>query len=256
MSLKERPGAGAGAFSVVCVYNDEATLGTHLVASLDDQTLPSERILLDNRGGAFPSAAAALNAGAARARGRYVLFAHQDVALPKPDWLARALPLLDALPRLGVAGCAGMKAHGGTHRERARGEILTHGRPWPWNHPVTDTEAVQTLDECILITQRDFTLAHPFDEGTFDGWHLYGADLCLRASAEGRDVVVLPLPLIHDSNGNPKGLFRYQWRLAEKHRAQGPAIATTLGVIPINRARRIFRRDLLANLRHRLRALR
>ena len=42
-----------------------------------------------------------------------------------------------------------------------------------------------------------------FDEVICDGWHLYGADLCLQANlVSGMSVMVVPMNIWHKSNGN------------------------------------------------------
>ena len=70
--------------SIVTVFNDaevrqaclDRSLEAHRVEAPNTEYLP-----VDNVGGAFESAGAALNHGAARARHDYVAFVHQDVYL-------------------------------------------------------------------------------------------------------------------------------------------------------------------------------
>jgi len=95
-------------FSIVCVYNSEQVLKDWLTKGLGAQDSEFELILVDNTGGGFKSAAAALNYGGVKAAGEYIIFAHQDVCLPAADWLRRAEAFLRELPHLGVAGAAGM----------------------------------------------------------------------------------------------------------------------------------------------------
>ena len=70
--------------SVVCVYNNEAILKVALLRSLQSHTATFEPILLDNRDSRYKSAAQALNEGARRATGDFIMFVHQD------RWLADA----------------------------------------------------------------------------------------------------------------------------------------------------------------------
>ncbi len=177
--------------SVVCVFNDRHVLDDSLVGSLLGQA-KHEVILLDNVAGTYLSAATALNAGAKRAKGKYVMFVHQDVELVGAGWLDAAERCLEKLPRLGMAGVIGMNALGSTRQERLRGcawggEVL--GRP------LREPEEVQTVDEIVLIVPRAEFLG--FDEETFDGWHCYGADYCLTMIEQGRRVYVIPGYVFH-----------------------------------------------------------
>ncbi|MGB8510003.1 MAG: glycosyltransferase family A protein, partial [Pyrinomonadaceae bacterium] len=79
---------------MVCVFNDGEVLERRLLASLRAQTSPHELVTVDNRESQFDSAAKALNRGARRAHGDWIIFAHQDVALLSPDWLARCEEML------------------------------------------------------------------------------------------------------------------------------------------------------------------
>jgi len=65
--------------SIVCVYNDEITLKDYLLKSLENQTSKHELILIDNTQGKYKSAAGALNWGGGKAKGKYIMFVHQDV---------------------------------------------------------------------------------------------------------------------------------------------------------------------------------
>lgn len=76
--------------SVVCVYNNEKTLKSVLLESLERQTVEYELITLDNRDGRFKSAAEALNYGGAKAKGDYIMFVHQDMWLGTDSWLEDA----------------------------------------------------------------------------------------------------------------------------------------------------------------------
>jgi len=72
--------------SVVCVYNNKTILEDCLLKSLHVQTTEYESILVDNTEGRFKSASKALNFGAGNAKGKYVMFVHQDVDLCSNSW--------------------------------------------------------------------------------------------------------------------------------------------------------------------------
>ena len=211
--------------SIVCVFNDAEMLESRLLRSLASQTARHEIITVDNRSSRFENAATALNWGARRAQGEWIIFAHQDVVFLSDDWLSRAENLLNQHASSGWYGVAGLSSSGllqGILRDRA---IL-------WGAPFEEPAEVQTLDECLLIHRRE-TEEHQYFDENVPGWHAYGVDACCAAIRAGASNYVLPLPLWHDSRStNLRGLkesHAYVWR---KH---GPAlkrIYTTCGVLP------------------------
>jgi hypothetical protein len=64
--------------SVICVSNDKKVLKTSLLAGLSKQTTAYEFINVENRDGRFSSAAKALNHGGKDAKGKHLMFVHQD----------------------------------------------------------------------------------------------------------------------------------------------------------------------------------
>lgn len=211
--------------SIVCVYNDAGVLDRRLLGSLAAQAGRHEVIPVDNRASRFTSAASALNWGASRAAGDWLLFAHQDVALLARDWLARAEGVLERHAPRGWCGVAGTDASG-----RFRGMLVD--RSALDGEPFDEPEEVQTLDECLLIHRREAGAHKYFDEG-LAGWHAYGVEACCAAIRGGAKNYVLPLPVWHDSaSTNMAGLeeaHRYVW---EKHGAALGRITTTCGDLP------------------------
>ena len=211
--------------SVVCVFNDLSVLEARLLQSLAVQTGEYELIKVDNRDSRFSSAAAALNWGAAQAKGDWLLFAHQDVALLSTDWLARAEKLLNEYAITGWAGVAGRHQAG-----EFRGFLVD--REHLFGTPFTAPVEIQTLDECVLMHRREANAFRYFDEGLV-GWHAYGAEACCAAEREGRKNFVLSLPTWHDSkSSNMEGLAEAHEYVWKKH---GPAlrrIATLMAILP------------------------
>ncbi|MBN1639416.1 MAG: hypothetical protein JW866_10640 [Ignavibacteriales bacterium] len=97
--------------SIVCVYDNGQILTDCLQKSLINQTAKFELIKLDNSKGQFESAAKALNCGGKKAKGKYLMFVHQDVSLFSNTWLEEAEKILDKLPNFGNAGVAGRSKH-------------------------------------------------------------------------------------------------------------------------------------------------
>src|SRR5262245_22284458 len=133
--------------SVVCVYNNLEILENRLLNSLELQNTRYDVITVDNRRARFAGAASALNHGAATARGSWVLFVHQDVALLSPDWLARAEETLERDSPTGWVGSAGRDARG-------RLKCFMLDRAALLGYPFDALTEVQTLDECLLIHRR------------------------------------------------------------------------------------------------------
>jgi glycosyl transferase family 2 len=211
--------------SVVCVYNDLALLERRLLGSLEQQNARHEVVTVDNRGNVFASAAGALNHGAERATGEWVLFAHQDVALLSQDWLARAESILERDSPTGWVGSAGRDACGELKGFMLDREHLLGG-------PFQTLDEAQTVDECLLIHRRLPRGQKYFDEA-LGGWHAYGVDACCSALRAGLKNYVIPLPIWHDSpSTNISGLtaaHEYVWR---KHKTAFQRIHTTCGTLP------------------------
>jgi hypothetical protein len=199
--------------SVICVYNDSNIVQTCLLESLSEQETGCETIIIDNAQNRFKSAAAALNWGATRASGEYIMFVHQDVVLPSKAFFDGLEALLDSLPNLGVAGIAGINGRGGPFLQRLKNKInhrpqqrfrnvITQGpQRDSWGTPITAPERVQTLDECLVIIPKKVWRMMQFDEAVCDGWHLYAADYCLSIAAQGFGVYVIPKSVHHLSKG-------------------------------------------------------
>jgi len=112
--------------SVVCVYNNKTILEDCLLKSLHVQTTEYELILVDNTEGRFKSASKALNFGAGNAKGKYVMFVHQDIDLCSNSWFNDIEKMLDSITNLGIAGVAGKKDEKGVMT------IIKHDTPLCW----------------------------------------------------------------------------------------------------------------------------
>lgn len=186
--------------SVVVVYNREEILKEYLLNSLKKQTVKFEFVGLDNTRGKYKSAAQALNEGAERTYGKYILFVHQDVRLESPSWLEEAEKMLDSLSDVGAAGVSGSMEQGKTVTS------VMHGKPPRLAGEIYPEKPVrvQTLDECLLIVPRTVFDKLKFDEVVCDGWHLYAVDYSLSVTRQGLDNYVIPLRSYHASRGISK----------------------------------------------------
>lgn len=200
-------------FSIIIVYNSSNIQASLTVNSLRRQSEEYELILLenvDNRN--FKSAAAALNAGASRATGDFLMFVHQDVDFLDEHFLEKARAMLKQADDLGIAGVAGMSANGSDHHDRQRNLIYQGVPQRAWGSQIQKLERVQTLDECLLIVPRNVFEKNQFDETTCDNWHLYGVDYCLTMASQGLAAYVLPMLIYHQSAGDSAKVRRNLFR--------------------------------------------
>jgi hypothetical protein len=228
--------------SIVCPFRNRGILESWLLKSLRTQTARCEIITIDTARHGFSSAAQALNFGGRQARGKYIIFVHQDVDLVSTSWLEDAEALLDSIPNLGIAGVVGSAEGGDSVSERIR-NVIAHGDDRELiGNPISAPVPVQTLDELLLIIPRKVFQMYQFDEHTCDGWHLYGADYCLSMVATGKGVYVIPMYVIHKSKGASAGklafiinfglsreYYRTLRRLLTKHKDHFVWIYTTPG---------------------------
>lgn len=142
----------------------------------------------------YVSAAKAYNDVIEEARNELIVFAHQDMIFPA-NWLNQldcALKYLDTLdPDWGVLGCYGVSSNG-----VKRGLIYSPG-VGVIGGPLSDPVKIQTLDEIVLIIRKSSGLRFDPDLPHF---HLYGADICLRAALKGLNSYVIPAFCIHNAN--------------------------------------------------------
>jgi glycosyltransferase involved in cell wall biosynthesis len=187
--------------SVVCVYNNEKIFNGWTLASLKNQTVEYELIKIDNTKNQFKSAAQALNYGGKQAKGKYIIFMHQDIDLSSDSWLKDTEKILDSLPDLGIAGIIGSATKGDNVQERTLNVIRHADNQRLIGNPIREPERVQTLDELLLIIPKHIFEKYQFDEMACDDWHLYGVDYCLTAGCLGFGVYVIPMFVRHMSEG-------------------------------------------------------
>lgn len=172
------------------------------------------------------SLAEAYNRGATQARGRWLVFCHDDIALPQEDVADRLFAHLADHDLIGVAGAS--KLVDG-HWERAgwphlHGQILHRppdGQGWLYycaglQAPVMS--GITALDGVFLACRREVWEAVKFDAESFDGFHLYDIDFSHRAARAGyRLAVPSDLLLVHDSTGRYDAVWqRYNERFLAK----------------------------------------
>lgn len=140
-----------------------------------------------------PSASIAYNRGLDATDAEIVIFAHQDVYLPK-GWdgllLARIAELEQRDPNWGLLGSYG---YGLT--DTFYGPVWSSSIGHILGRVPTEPVEVQSYDEHLIVMRRASGLR--FDEA-LPGFHLYGTDIVQIARAAGHSAYVMALPLIHN----------------------------------------------------------
>ncbi len=144
------------------------------------------------------SLAEAYNRALAGARGEAVLFLHDDVEVLSPGLDAR---LSRALARADVVGIAGTRKLAGPtlgwagQAPMAGWLVHTDATGIPWDFSLLALRGglqrgMEALDGCFLAARTASARRIGFDAGTFDGFHFYDLDFCLRARRAGLEVAV------------------------------------------------------------------
>ena len=181
--------------SIITVFNDPEVRRACLDRSIDEhqaQAPETEYIPVDNTGGRFTSAGAALNHGAAQARHEYLVFVHQDVYLHSLAALESAAGKLARDPQIGLLAATGRTPDGrflGTVRDR----LLLVGDPAP------EPAQVDCVDELLFMIPRRVLEREPLPEDHDLAWHAYAVEYGLRMRAQGLRVCAVDIPVTHNS---------------------------------------------------------
>lgn len=234
-------------FSIITIVNNFEIFDNWLYPSLIKQTMwpLCELIVIDNTKNKWSSAASAFNYYGRKAKGKYLLLAHQDVELVDNNYLERAFYFLNKLSQnLGVAGVAGVKE--GCEKnfiDLLRGKVEHPNGNWPGKIGCSPEE-VATVDELLFIVPKEVFERVSFDEITCFHWHLYAVDFCLACRKAGLSVIVLPLHTRHRSAGDfardlktflirkgrlPSEYYISMRNLIEKYNKDYKYISTTCG---------------------------
>lgn len=139
------------------------------------------------------SAAEAYNRALQATSAPIIVFAHQDVYLPRgwDEILAARIREVTAIdPDWALIGAFGVGldgAHHGPVWSSSLGQIVGRVSALP--------QPVQSYDEMLIVLRRASGLR--FDEG-LPGWHMYGTDIVTQARARGLGAWAVSLPCIHN----------------------------------------------------------
>jgi hypothetical protein len=210
-----------------------------------------EFLYLDNRGPEQTGAYRGLNALLNAARGRYVLLCHQDVLLigDGAAELERCLRDLDRRdPNWALAGNAGSPAMG----TLAIRITDPHGADQATG---VLPARVMSLDENFIVVNSAARVGCSVD---LEGFHFYGADLCLNADLAGHSAWVIDFHIEHLSGGKKgadfyamEAAFRAKWSRALRPRWMQTtcALMRLSGFAPDRAAGRFAARPLAGLLR-------
>lgn len=187
--MKSERALEIGDIAIVAACNNEAILSANLRRS---PLVAESGVALQAEWNA-PSAAVAYNRGLKATNASLVVFAHQDVFLPR-GWetvLAARIAEVEAIdPNWALIGSFGVGLCGAQF-----GPVWSSSIGCIIGRVPTEPVEVQSFDEHLFVMRRSAHLE--FDEG-LPGFHLYGTDIVQIARNAGRRSYAAPLPLIHN----------------------------------------------------------
>ncbi len=226
--------------SIICVYNNQEILDKYLIKSLKMQSENYELILVDNRDNRFKSAASALNYGAKKASGEYLVFCHQDIYFSSSTWLSDTLTEIQKLENPGIIGVAGKVNDSIVRSNIKQGIDPVDISPYK----IEKVEHAITLDECLFIIPKEVFEKYNLDEKQCPDWHLYCVDYVYNIQEKGYNSYLIPSVLEHRSKGDSmsEGYYKTLVNLQKKYLKKG-LIRTCMGdwftFVPIFIQRRI-----------------
>lgn len=212
--------------SIICISNNKRVYNDYLAKSLFTQRSCSYEILrVDNQNNQYPNAIRAFNSVIKEAKGEYLMFVHQDIALEDEYFLNKVEAYFKDHPQTGIVGIAGVK-------DRHIYSNIEHSLPRVRVSEdfLTNEVAVNSLDECLFVIPKQCLQEHPFDEQVCDHWHLYTVEYCYQMKKLNKDVVVLPLKAYHLSQGDfmNEGYYETLLKVANKYHKDFNRIETTI----------------------------
>ncbi len=237
--------------SLISVWINEDLIEEMKKSAMMQKNVEVEFVCIDNRNKRYPSAASALNFGVTKATGDVLVFLHQDIEFLSEDVLEYIYDFAIENPS-SVFGAAGVY---NKNNPDAKNDCLTSIYAGPNKSIIgnmTKPTTAFTLDECLIACHKKCFEKLKYDEKICDGWHLYGADLCLQAQAfYNMSVYAVPLNLWHKSNGNAdKSYLKCQNRLGKKYKKYYKVVNTTNGYVYTNGLKRALQ-NIYRNVKYR-----
>ena len=210
--------------TVVAPVNNEAVLANNLAISPLFRSGDVPLIVKKN----YPSASIAYNEGLDQTDADIVIFAHQDVYIPR-DWeqkLLATIRLLESQNQTwGVLGVIGADKNG-----KCVGGAWSNGLQRKIESEFICPAPVRSFDEIVLVVRKNSQLR--FDED-LPGFHLYGTDIAQSAIKAGFGAYVFDGPVVHNPVWRKKLGKSYieGWRyLRRKWKAELPIYTLVLPI--------------------------
>lgn len=213
---------------IVAAVNNQIVLQQNLLASpsIADGEIPVA-LYTDQR-----SASQAYNRALSETTADTVIFAHQDVYLPR-SFINRLRASIGEFNSTHQSPWAVLGVIGATSAGRRLGRAWSSGLNREVGMPFSGPVPVVSIDELLIVVRRSSGLT--FDGG-LPGFHLYGTDIVQSALVHGLGAYVIHAPVVH--NSNPASLGIDYWcayhHLASKWRKRLP-IPTC--IVPVRRSR-------------------
>ena len=243
--------------SFVCVYNNQEMYDTVLRDSLKKQKCKYsyELIGINNKDNKFPSAASALNSGAKKAKGTYIVFIHQDIEFLGVYSLEALIEELNILQDGDIFGIAGEKMEkNGEHN------MYTSMRFGEWKKtypaiPVDKPVTVAAIDECLFGMTRETWAKRNLNEVICDNWHFYAVEYCCHVRKNNNHVYVLNSMINHLSRAGTlsKSYFKSLERLCEHYQNDFDIILSTTACISLDHYKINIKKMECSHLRAKLR---
>jgi hypothetical protein len=177
------------------------------------------------------------NRGFAQSSGAHIIFSHDDITFLQRDTPTRIAKHLSEHDVIGVAGTT-LLANGAwvsagdphvyamlAYPDGADGQVLVKA----CGRGGMVVPNVQALDGCFFAARRKVVEAIPFDETTFDGFHLYDIDFSYRAHLAGfRVAIARDLVPIHFSTGKVNDVWN-EFRLRFDKKFLGQLASAPIG---------------------------
>ena len=196
--------------SIIVAINDDQVFNTNIMSS-PELAKNSRHEILSMRG--YKSASLAYDDGITKASNDIVVFVHQDVYLPE-GWIKKLNYIIVAIeannPSWGVLGCYGVTLDG-----EYAGHVYSNGLQSELGSNC-DPVLAQSLDEMILIFKKSSNFL--FDK-SLPNFHMYGADICVRARIMGHASYIIGNFCVHNSV-SVKKLGKDFWRSVFHFRRQ------------------------------------
>lgn len=194
LATRIKPGAiqsGAPEFSFCSLVTDtgqyESMIESMRAAGFDNEN--AEFLYLDNTKENTGDGYSGLNTLANAARGRFIVFCHQDIlAIDGPERLRKVIVDLTELdPNWAAFGNAGV-------RDGERFMFLNERATVVAGKARRRVERVDSLDENFFVLRQDSRLGFSAD---LEGFHLYGTDLVLQARVRGLSAYAVDFRVEH-----------------------------------------------------------